>query len=126
LAQARFGRFRGAGCLARRNAITPATKTRAGTGAIGLSRKPATAKPGLKALCLNLRKKTFFLEHFVGIPEAAILAALTNASSESQYFIQLNNMDFRAQNPATQVGAIMQIAVNKNDSESTTPSLPTQ
>jgi hypothetical protein len=45
----------------------------------------------------------------VGIPQTAILKVLCNASSDSQYLIQLNNRNHRAANPNDQSGAIMTI-----------------
>lgn len=52
----------------------------------------------------------------VGIPQSAIAKSLNNACSESQYLIQLNNMEHRKNNPETNQGAIMQIMTNDAES----------
>lgn len=56
----------------------------------------------LRALYLNL----------VGIPDHAIAKSLSNTCNESQYLIQLNNMEHRKHNRNSDVGAIMHISVN--------------
>ena len=57
------------------------------------------------------------LKHFVralyldlmGIPQAAILAALANCSDPSQHLIQINAIERRAANPNDTSGAIMRV-----------------
>ena len=56
----------------------------------------------LRALYLNL----------IGIPDIAIAMSLQNTCNESQYLLQLNNMEHRRQNPKSDAGAIMHISVN--------------
>jgi hypothetical protein len=56
----------------------------------------------LRALYLNL----------IGIPDIAIVNSLQNTCNESQYLLQLNNMEHRRQNPESDAGAIMHISVN--------------
>ena len=60
----------------------------------------------LRALYLDL----------VGIPQEAIGKSLTNSCDESQYLIQLNNSEFRKNNPNADVGAIMSIETGKPES----------
>lgn len=59
--------------------------------------------------------RTLYLDA-VGIPHSAIAKSLNNGCGESQYLIQLNNMEYRKNNPHTDSGAIMYI--NVEDSES--------
>lgn len=56
----------------------------------------------LRALYLSL----------IGIPDIAIANSLQNTCNESQYLMQLNNMENRRQNPTSDAGAILQINVN--------------
>lgn len=60
----------------------------------------------LRALYLSL----------IGIPDKAIADSLHNTCNESQYLIQLNNMDHRRQKPESNAGAIMHISVNDSAS----------
>lgn len=60
----------------------------------------------LRVLYLNL----------AGVPHTAIAESLRNACSESQYLIQLNNMEHRKSNPGTDSGAIMHISVKDPES----------
>lgn len=53
---------------------------------------------------------------FVGIPYSAIAKALNNACDSSQYLIQLNNSEYRKNNPGADSGAIMHINVNDPES----------
>lgn len=52
----------------------------------------------------------------VGIPYSAIAKSLNNACDNSQYLIQLNNMEYRKSNPGADSGAIMRIDVNGPES----------
>lgn len=52
----------------------------------------------------------------VGIPHSAIAKSLHNACSDSQYLIQLNNMEYRKNNPGADSGAIMYIDVKDTES----------
>jgi len=49
--------------------------------------------------------------NLVDIPDSAIEKSLRNACDESQYLIQLNNMDHRMANPGDHSGAIMHITM---------------
>lgn len=58
----------------------------------------------------------------VGIPHSAMAKSLNNACGESQYLIQLNNMEYRKNNPDTDSGAIMYIGVKDPESPDETAS----
>ncbi|WP_426336996.1 HEPN domain-containing protein [Pseudoduganella sp. R-31] len=72
---------------------------------------------------MRLLLRVLYLD-FLGVQEDAMLAALTDASSEAQYLIQLNSAEMRAKNPGAQIGAIMHITMGESDPQSST-SLPT-
>lgn len=77
----------------------------------------------------EMHKASFRMSHLlralyldlVGIPQEAILKALTNASSASQYLIQINNMEYRAQNPNDDSGAFMRISKTPAPPQETQP-----
>ena len=54
--------------------------------------------------------------NFIGIPDGAISNSLRNTCNESQYLVQLNNMEHRRKNPESDAGAIMHISVNDSAS----------
>lgn len=60
----------------------------------------------LRALYLDL----------VGIPQSAIAKSLVNACNESQYLIQLNNMEHRKNHAESTQGTIMHIGTNDTES----------
>ncbi len=60
---------------------------------------------------------------FVGIPCSAIDKSLNNACDSSQYLIQLNNIEYRKNNPGADSGAIMRIidVIDPESPDETTP-----
>lgn len=66
----------------------------------------------LRALYLDL----------TGIPHGAIAKSLSNTCNESQYLIQINNLEHRKNHPASDRGAIMYVGVNDPASPDASPS----